>query len=66
MADIKEKLHGRVIYKFKHLHNIGEFFVSDRPRNNILTSYRTYKKKHNILCSFTSYEDGTTIITRIA
>lgn len=66
MTKVKEKLHGRVVYPFKHLLKIGDSFPSDKPRNNILTSYRVYKKQNDITCSFITYDNGTTIVARTA
>ena len=61
---IKQKLHGKTKYPFKHLLNVGDKFITDKPKNNVMTSYRVYKDKLNITCSFVAYEDGTIIVTR--
>lgn len=67
MAEIiKQKLHGRTTYPFKHLLKVGDKFVTDKPKNNVMTSYRIYKERLAIVCSFAQYEDGTLVVTRIA
>lgn len=65
MNKVKEKLHGSTIYPFKHL-EVGDKFETGKPKNNVMTSYRVYKAKNDITCSFTELENGKVIVLRTA
>jgi hypothetical protein len=62
---VKVKLHGRTKYPFKHL-EVGDKFETNEPKNNVMTSYRIYRSKNIITCTFTQFENGKIIVLRTA
>jgi|GEM_PF-4210804 hypothetical protein len=63
----KLKLRKNTEYPFKHLDRVGaSFSLSGKVKKNVTAAYYMYKKKNEIECTITEFEDGTIIVKRTA
>lgn len=63
----KLKLRKNTEYPFKHLDKVGSSFtLMGKIKKNVTAAYYMYKKKNEITCTITEFENGNIIVLRTA